>query len=87
MTAYVDHAQISYRGMLMNHLIADTLDELHAMAQQLGLQRAWFQSHDPRRPHYDIASTKRAEALRLGAVAVTSKELVRILARLRGETL
>jgi hypothetical protein len=51
-------------------------DELHAFAQRLGLQRSWSQE----RPkaiahHYDIVPTKRALALRLGAVEVSSREL------------
>jgi len=34
------------------HLTADTLDELHAEAARIGLQRRWFQSG--RHPHYDV---------------------------------
>ena len=50
---------------------ADTFDELHHFAAQLGLRREWFQGD-----HYDITSRRRGEALRLGAVSVTSRELV-----------
>jgi hypothetical protein len=53
------------------HLQADTLDELHAFAESLGLKRPWFQSR-PGRPwndHYDLTRSKRALALRLGAIA------------------
>ena len=49
------------------HMTADTLPELHAMADRLGLKRAWFQNH-PRYPHYDLTSTKRRLAVGLGAV-------------------
>lgn len=35
------------------HLMADTLDELHAEAYYIGLERKWFQDH-PRHPHYDV---------------------------------
>lgn len=78
-----------------SHLIADTREELHAFAARLGLRRAWFQ--DPvvsgkpmaARPgsrhaqmwHYDVTETKRQEAIRLGAVAVTSRELTEIIRR------
>jgi hypothetical protein len=58
------------------HMQADTLDELHAMAVRLGLRRTWFQSR-PGRPwhdHYDLTRSKRDQALRLGAIAVTSRE-------------
>jgi hypothetical protein len=49
------------------HLTADTPDELHAMADQLGLKRRWFQPH-PRHPHYDLTPPKRAAAVSLGAL-------------------
>jgi hypothetical protein len=32
-------------------MLADTLEELHAMAEEIGLKRAWFQAH-PLHPHY-----------------------------------
>lgn len=49
------------------HMVADTLEELHAMAQKIGLRLAWFQ---PRRrlPHYDLTPGRRVEALRCGAL-------------------
>jgi hypothetical protein len=64
------------------HLTADTRDELHAFATRLGLKRAWFQDH-PTRWHYDVTAGKRAQAIRLGAVAVTTAELARMTRRRR----
>ncbi len=61
------------------HMVSDVgEDELHAFARKLGLQRSWFQ----RRPaasaaHYDLMPSRRAHAVMLGAVEVTSRELVR----------
>jgi hypothetical protein len=51
-------------------------DELHAFAARLGLKRAWSQER-PRASahHYDLVPSKRALALRLGAVAVPAREL------------
>lgn len=75
-----------------SHLIADTPEELHAFAARLGLRRAWFQ--DPTvtgKPkatpgtrvaenwHYDVTASKRALALRLGAVPVPWRELPGII--------
>ena len=58
------------------HLATDgDLEELHAFAARLGLQRRWFQGQATH-PHYDLAPSKRAQALRLGAKAVTSTELI-----------
>lgn len=66
MTTYVDNEQIPWRGKLWCHLVADSLDELHAFALQLGLRRAWFQSKSAF-PHYDVTTTVRERALQLGA--------------------
>jgi hypothetical protein len=51
------------------------LEELHAMAQLIGLKREWFQDH-PRHPHYDLPPHKRELAIVSGAIAVSSRELV-----------
>lgn len=52
----------------MCHMTADSLDELHAMADALGLARRWFQRPPAvRLPHYDVSLAFRARAVRLGA--------------------
>jgi hypothetical protein len=58
------------------HLMADDLDELHAFAGRLGLKREWFQDY-PLHPHYDLTASKRARALKLGAVFVPAREQAR----------
>lgn len=75
---YVDAPIWEYRGMLMCLMAADTIEELHTMADTIGVNRQWFQSG--KRPHYDICKTKRRLAIRSGAVEVGSRELIRILA-------
>jgi hypothetical protein len=64
-----------------SHLTADTWEELHEFAARLGLRRSYFQ---PGRPlggkpspfwHYDLTVGKRAQALRLGARAVSWRGL------------
>lgn len=69
MSVYVDDAAIPYGRMLMSHLVADSLEELHAMADRIGVARRWFQ-RDASTPHYDVCRSKRALALRYGAVAL-----------------
>jgi hypothetical protein len=61
------------------HMQADTLEELHAMADRLGLKRSWFQSKPgkPWHDHYDLTGTKRDQAIRLGAVSLTWREAAR----------
>lgn len=74
------------------HLIADTEDELHEFAARLGMRRSWFQQPKgigslPLKPesrkaqnwHYDLTAPKRAMAVRLGAVEVTSREMGAII--------
>ena len=83
MTVYVDDAVTLWRGQRWAHLMADTLEELHAMAAQLGLPRRAFQDK-PSGAHYDVTVELRAQALRLGAVAISrhvDKEQVRAVIR------
>lgn len=81
MTVYVDSARHPLGRMLMSHMTADNLDELHSMADQIGVARRHFQ--DKRLPHYDVCQAKRDDALRLGAKVVSSKEIVRVSKRAR----
>ncbi|MEX2524475.1 MAG: DUF4031 domain-containing protein [Gammaproteobacteria bacterium] len=82
MAVYVDNAQIPFRRMKMCHMIADSLDELHRMAERIGLRRRWFQDGGSF-PHYDVCLTKRDMAISYGAVPVERRELVRIMRELR----
>jgi hypothetical protein len=58
----------------MCHMVADSLDELHAMAERIGVKRRWFQSRVSL-PHYDICKSKRALAVKYGAKEIDRKEL------------
>lgn len=82
MSVYVDRAVYRYRRMLMCHMVADTLGELHAMADHIGIKRCWFQS-DASTPHYDICKSKRALAVSAGAIEVDRRGLVAVIRRLR----
>lgn len=70
--------ETSLRYKKWSHLVSDVSeDELHAFAAQLGLKRSWFQGRPKASAaHYDVTPPKRALALKLGAVEVTSRELV-----------
>jgi hypothetical protein len=83
MSVYVDDAAIPYRRMKMCHLVADTIEELHTMAERLGLRR-WFQAHASF-PHYDICLSKRERAIELGAKPITRQQLVLFMRRARGQ--
>ncbi len=82
MTVYVDQAENQLGRMKMCHMVADSLDELHAMAAQLGLRREWFQVNSTL-PHYDICKAKRQRAIDLGAVVIGRRELVVIIRKYR----
>ena len=72
----VDEARWPWRGRRWAHLVSDvSYGELHRFAERLGIPRAAFQGD-----HYDVPTELRERALRLGAVAVPSREL---LSRLR----
>ena len=64
------------------HMVADTLDELHAMAKAIGLRRDWFQNAASA-PHYDLTPRRREAAVKAGAVEVDRAGFVAVIRRLR----
>jgi hypothetical protein len=60
------------------HMFADTLEELHQLASQLGMKQSWFQN-DPRLPHYDLTKSKREKAIELGAIPCEFKTTARFM--------
>jgi len=70
MSVYVDDAVHAWRGQRWAHLMADTLDELHAMAQRLGMPRRAFQNKTSG-AHYDVTTELREQAIALGAIAIS----------------
>ncbi len=75
MTVYVDDMRANFGRMVMCHMLADTDDELHAMAARIGVQRRWWQSPEKTSgSHYDIALSKRALAVAAGAIEITWRQ-------------
>lgn len=75
MTVYVDDMKAAFGRMKMCHMLADTDDELHAMADLMGVARKWWQSPvKTSGSHYDIALSKRAIAVAHGAVEITVRQ-------------
>lgn len=81
MSVYVDNMRAKVGRLLLSHMIADTLDELHQMATLIGVARRWFQ--DKTVPHYDICATKRKHAIVLGAIMVDRRQLGEIIRRIK----
>lgn len=75
MTVYVDSMRAPFGRMKMCHMIADTHDELLAMADLIGVDRKWLQDPGTHREHFDIALSKRRLAVAAGAREVTMREL------------
>ena len=72
---YIDKAN-SNSGW--SHLVSDCLEELHSFAVVIGLKKDWFQNI-PGKPHYDVKGIVRRNAIKKGAIVVSSKEIVNLL--------
>jgi hypothetical protein len=70
MTVYVDDAVHPWRGQRWAHLMADSLDELHAMAARLDIPRRAFQNKSSG-AHYDVTTELRERAIGLGTVPIS----------------
>lgn len=69
----------------MCHMVADTHEELLAMAEAIGLRRRWLQDAGTYREHFDVSLTKKREALARGAVEISRRELAAFLRERREE--
>lgn len=78
MTVYVDNARHRLGRMVMCHMLADTDDELRAMARRIGVDERHHQGD-----HLDVCLRMRARAVAAGAVEITQREAVRVRRRLR----
>lgn len=84
MSVYVDPPRHRFGRMIMCHMLADSPDELRAMADRIGVARRHFQAHAST-PHYDICKSKRTAAVAAGAVEVSARQMVAVIRRLRGQ--
>ena len=80
MTVYVDDMRAPLGRMILCHMIADTSDELHAMAARIGVSSKWCQFRGTRKEHYDICLSKRSLAVAAGAQEITHRETVKLIA-------
>lgn len=81
MSVYVDHARNKLGRMKMCHMIADTIEELHEAAANIGMKREWFQPLST--PHYDVSLSRRRVAVELGAIECDRRTFVEHIRRVR----
>lgn len=79
MSVYVDDMAADFGRMIMCHMIADTTEELLDMADKIGVQRKWLQHAGTYREHFDIAKSKKALAVKHGAVQISGRDLVSMI--------
>lgn len=79
MTVYVDNMRAKFGQMIMCHMIADSTEELFAMADKIGVKRKWIQKAGTRFEHFDICLSKRVKAILGGAVEITRFDLAKRL--------
>jgi len=78
-SVYVDGAKNPLGRMKMCHMIADTREELVAMVDRIGVDRRHIQFVGTPREHFDICKSKRALAVKAGAIEVSPRELLGIM--------
>ena len=62
------------------HVAANSVPELHAFAEKIGLKRCWFENkRGEDRPHYDLRIARLPDAVAAGAIVVSGKHLVAFL--------
>ncbi|WP_104656567.1 DUF4031 domain-containing protein [Ralstonia insidiosa] len=86
MTVYVDDMAAPLGRMVMFHMVADSKAELIAMALDIGVHPRHIQKEGTPHEHFDICKSKRAEAVRRGAVEVDRAGLVAVIKRKRAAT-
>lgn len=69
LAVYVDDVRHRFGRMVMCHMWADTLDELLAMADRIGVARKWLQK-PPKASwvHFDVSLGMKAKAIEAGAI-------------------
>jgi hypothetical protein len=87
MTVYVDDVRHRFGRMVMCHMWSDSLDELFAMADRIGVARKWLQ-RPPKASwvHFDICLAMKEKALAAGAVLTDKYGPSEFIARQRGNT-
>lgn len=66
-------------GVQWSHLWADTEEELHELAQKIGMSRSWWQKPHHKwdvSGHYDVVPSRRVRALEAGAISRSYQDYI-----------
>ena len=83
MSVYVDNMNARFGRMQMCHMLADSTEELLAMADNIGVQRKWIQRAGTRHEHFDICLSKKKLAVKAGAIEVSMQDIYRKILAVR----
>lgn len=75
---YVDDAMVAKHGRNWCHLVADSLEELHKFAAEIGINPRAFH-RQARHPHYDISTSQRERAIHHGAQSISPRNAIRVV--------
>lgn len=84
MTVYVDNARMRDRETgqrKMSNMLADSLEELHEMADKVGLKPGWLQTGSA--PYYEVSVKLRLRAIKFGAMPVGPEFISELAGRWR----
>lgn len=80
MSVYIDNLMEVRGRMVVCRMMADSDTELHAMADRIGIERRHWREHAGRfASHYEIGLSKRALAVKSGAVEVSARRMFHML--------
>ncbi|WP_430293046.1 DUF4031 domain-containing protein [Pseudomonas sp. B1-22] len=79
MPVYVDDMRAPYGRLIMCHMVADTEEELLAMADKIGVARRWHQYPGADKSHFDICLSKRSLAVAAGAIEIEGRQTAEIV--------
>lgn len=87
MPVYVDDMRAPFGRLIMCHMVADTEEELLAMADKIGVARRWHQYPGSDKSHFDICLSKRALAVAAGAVEIEGRQTAELVRQKRQQRL
>lgn len=79
MSVYVDDERHRFGRMQMGHMMADSTEELLAMADRIGVARKWIQHAGEPKEHFDVCWSKRVLAVSFGAIRVNPRKFVELI--------